>query len=75
MSDNVRVRAEVTVNNIAYTVHVDVPREMWPDGSLADVSQAHEDAQWGQVAALLRERLAAEVMKDLDVTITEEATA
>lgn len=67
MDDNVKLRAEATVNGQLCTVFVEAPREMW-NNSLTDM---RPDLGREQVEAVLRERLAVEIAKHLDVTVTE----
>lgn len=68
--DTVRLRAEATVNGEPCAVSVEVPRAMW-DGLLTDL---RPDLGREQVKAVLREKLALEIAKRLDVTVTEERT-
>jgi hypothetical protein len=67
-NDQVTLRAEATVNGELCTVFVEAPRAMW-DGSLTDL---RPDLGRERVEAVLREKLALEIAKRLDVTITEE---
>jgi hypothetical protein len=67
-NDQVTLRAEATVNGELCTVFVEAPRSMW-DESLTDL---RPDLGRERVEAVLREKLALEIAKRLDVTITEE---
>ncbi|GKQ35174.1 hypothetical protein [Streptomyces sp. A012304] len=67
-NDQVMLRAEATVNGELCTVFLEAPREMW-DNSLTDM---RPDLGREQVEAVLREKLALEIAKHLDVTISEE---
>jgi len=67
-NEQITLRAEATVNGQLCTVSVEAPRAMW-DNSLTDL---RPDLGREQVEAALRERLAREIAKRLDVTITEE---
>jgi hypothetical protein len=67
-NDQVTLRAEATVNGELCTVFVEAPRAMW-DESLTDL---RPDLGRERVEAVLREKLALEIAKRLDVTITEE---
>lgn len=67
-NDQVTLRAEATVNGELCTVFVEAPREMW-NNSLTDM---RPDLGRERVEAVLREKLALEIAKRLDVTISEE---
>lgn len=67
-NDQVKLRAEATVNGELCTVFLEAPREMW-DNSLTDM---RPDLGRERVEAVLRERLALEIARHLDVTISEE---
>jgi hypothetical protein len=69
-SEQVTLRAEATVNGELCTVFVEAPRAMW-DESLTDL---RPDLGRERVEAVLREKLALEIAKRLDVTISEEKT-
>lgn len=66
--DCVKLRAEATVNGELCAVLVEAPCSMW-DGSLTGL---RPDLGREQVEAVLREKLALEIAKRLDVTVTEE---
>lgn len=68
MNDHVKLRAEATVNGERYAVFIEAPRAMW-DNSLTDL---RPDLGRTQVEGVLREKLALEIAKRLDVTVTEE---
>ncbi len=67
-NEQVTLRAEATVNGELCTVFVEAPRAMW-DESLTDL---RPDLGRERVEAVLREKLALEIAKRLDVTISEE---
>lgn len=66
--DPVKLRAEATVNGESCTVFLEAPRAMW-DNSLTDL---RPDLGRTQVEGILREKLALEIARRLDVTVTEE---